>query len=242
VGAATTKKISSRNPPARTRPAARARAARRNGKLSRERIADAAMALVDREGLDALSFRNLGAELGCEAMSIYHHFPSKAHLMDALVDLMLADVTIQSVAEQPDWIARLRHTAHSFRAVSLKHPKLFPFFAVHRLNTRAGVSFIDGTIGIYRDAGFPSDMAARYFRTIGYYLTGAALDETHGYAKGPSAAEPVTGDVIAAEFRNLAASAAFFQPQYFQPTFEDGLEMLLQGMAKARAGLGMPRN
>src|SRR5690349_20169391 len=84
-------------------------------RLSRERIADAAMALVDRDGLEALSFRNLGAVLGCEAMSIYHHFPSKAHLMDALIDLMLAEITIQPAAEQPDWIARLRHTANSFR-------------------------------------------------------------------------------------------------------------------------------
>src|SRR5689334_10736128 len=98
--------------------------ARRNGKLSRGRIADAAMALVDRDGLDALSFRNLGAALGCEAMSIYHHFPSKAHLMDALVDLMLDEIVIQSAAEEPDWVARLRHTAHSFRAAALKHPKL----------------------------------------------------------------------------------------------------------------------
>src|SRR5204862_3258133 len=119
---------------------------RRGTALSRERIAAAAMALVDREGLAALSTRRLGDELGCEAMSIYHHFPSKAHLMDALIDLMIAEVQIESATEQTDWLARLRHGTHSFRAVSLKHPKLFPFFAVHRLNTRAGVGFIDGII------------------------------------------------------------------------------------------------
>jgi len=216
---------------------------RRGNRLSRERIADAAMALVDRDGLAALSFRNLGAELGCEAMSIYHHFPSKAHLMDALIDLMLAQITIQPAADQPNWIVRLRHTAHSFRAVALKHPKLFPFFAVHRLNTRRGVGFIDGTIGILRDAGFPPEPASRYFRTIGYYLTGAALDETSGYARGPSAAEPVSGEVIAAEFGNLASAAAFFQPKYFQTTFEDGLEMLLDGVARAHRALSdLPGN
>jgi AcrR family transcriptional regulator len=236
------KKSRARNRAVRGRPAANGRTAARGGsRLSRERIADAAVALVDRDGLEALSFRNLGAEVGCEAMSIYHHFPSKAHLMDALVDLMLAEITIQSVADQPDWIARLRHTAHSFRAVALKHPKLFPFFAVHRLNTRLGVSFIDGTIGILREAGFPPEPASRYFRTIGYYLTGAALDETHGYAKGPSAAEPVSNEVIAAEFGHLAASARFFQSRYFQSTFEDGLEMLLAGVARAHKALASLR-
>jgi AcrR family transcriptional regulator len=234
-----------RGAPRRVETARRARATggRRDTKLSRERIAAAAMALVDRDGLDALSFRNLGSELGCEAMSIYHHFPSKAHLMDALIDLMLTEIRIPSAAEQPDWIARLRLTAHSFRAAALRHPKLFPFFAVHRLNTRTGVSFIDGTIGILRDAGFAPDPASRYFRTIGYYLTGAALDETHGYAKGPSAAEPVPNEVIAAEFANLAAAAQFFQPRYFQSTFEDGVEMLLEGVARAhRAMSAKPKN
>jgi AcrR family transcriptional regulator len=201
--------------------------------LSREKIAAAALALVDREGLPSLSTRRLGQELGCEAMSIYHHFPSKAHLMDALVDLMLAEVRV-AAADEGDWPQRLRKTAHSFRAMALKHPKFFSFFAVHRLNTRAGVAFIDGIIGILRDAGFSDGEAARYFREIGYYLTGAALDETAGYAKGPSAAEPVSDATIAAEFKHLAAAAPYFHPAHFDRTFEAGLEILLEGVRRAR--------
>jgi AcrR family transcriptional regulator len=211
---------------------------RRGAALSRERIAAAAMALVDREGLAALSTRRLGEELGCEAMSIYHHFPSKAHLMDALVDLMLAQARVELLDEW-DWLERLRRCAHGFRAMALKHPKFFPFFAVHRLNMQSGVAFIDGIIGILRDAGFSDRDAAAYFRELGYYLTGAALDETAGYAKGPSAAEPISNETIAADFRHLAAAARYFQPEHFQATFETGLEMLLAGIEqahRARAG------
>ena len=200
--------------------------------LSRERIAAAALALVDRDGLAALSTRRLGDELGCEAMSIYHHFPSKAHLMDALVDRMLAEAHVAGTGAG-DWLERLRQTAHGFRAMALKHPKFFPFFAVHRLNTASGVAFINGVIGILREAGFSDGDAARYFREIGYYLTGAALDETAGYARGPSAAEPVSNETIAADFKHLAASAPYFQPGYFQTTFETGLEMLLEGIRRA---------
>jgi AcrR family transcriptional regulator len=202
--------------------------------LSRERIAAAALALVDREGLPALSTRRLGDELGCEAMSIYHHFPNKAHLMDALVDLMLAEAR---VAAEGDWLERLRRTAHGFRAMALKHPKFFPFFAVHRLNTRAGAAFINGVIGILREAGFSDSDAARYFREIGYYLVGAALDETAGYAKGPSAAEPVSDETIAADFKHLAAAAPYFQPAHFQATFETGLEILLEGIRRAHGSV-----
>jgi AcrR family transcriptional regulator len=211
---------------------------RRGAALSRERIAAAAMALVDREGLAALSTRRLGEELGCEAMSIYHHFPSKAHLMDALVDLMLAQARVELLDEW-DWLERLRRCAHGFRAMALKHPKFFPFFAVHRLNMPSGVAFIDGIIGILRHAGFSDRDAAAYFRELGYYLTGAALDETAGYAKGPSAAEPISNETIAADFRHLAAAARYFQPEHFQATFETGLEMLLAGIEqahRARAG------
>src|SRR5262249_4103826 len=60
--------------------------------LSRERIVQAALDLVHAHGLAQLSTRRLGQRLGCEAMSIYHHFPSKAHLLDALVDHAIASV------------------------------------------------------------------------------------------------------------------------------------------------------
>jgi AcrR family transcriptional regulator len=200
--------------------------------LSRERIAATALALVDREGLAGLSTRRLGDELGCEAMSIYHHFPSKAHLMDAVVDLVLTDARV-AMAEEWGWLERLRRAAHGFRAMALKHPKFFPFFAVHRLNTLAGVGYIDSIIGILRDAGFSDRDAARYFREIGYYLTGAALDETAGYANGPSAAEPVSDETIATDFPNLAAAAPYFHPEQFEATFETGLEILLEGIRRA---------
>jgi len=202
--------------------------------LSRERIAAAAMTLVDRDGLTRFSTRRLGEQLGCEAMSIYHHFPSKAHLMDALVDLMLAEARV-AMEPQWDWRERLRRAAHGFRAMALKHPAFFPFFAVHRLNTPAGVAYIDGIIGILRDAGFSDREAAIYFRELGYYLTGAALDETAGYASGPSSPEPVSDETIVASFKHLAAAAPFFRSAHFQATFETGLEILLSGIERSRA-------
>lgn len=210
------------------------RAAGEGGRgLSRERIAAAAMALIDRDGLATFSTRRLGEELGCEAMSIYHHFPSKAHLMDALIELMLAEARVV-IEPRWNWRERLRRAAHGFRAMALKHPAFFPFFAVHRLNTPAGVAYIDGIIGILREAGFSDREAAIYFRELGYYLTGAALDETAGYAKGPSSPEPVSNETILADFKHLAAAAPYFQPAHFEATFVTGLEILLDGIARVR--------
>ena len=78
------------------------------------------------------------------------------------------------------------------------------------------------------------DARSRAYAPYSNYLVGAALDETAGYAKGPSAAGPVSNETIAAEFKSLAAAAPYFQPAHFLPTFETGLEILLAGIARAR--------
>lgn len=59
--------------------------------LSRVRIAEAATAIVDRDGLEALSMRRLGAELGVEGMAIYRHFPNKAAVLAGVVEVLLAE-------------------------------------------------------------------------------------------------------------------------------------------------------
>lgn len=200
--------------------------------LSRDGIATAALALIDREGLDALSYRRLAEEIGCEAMSLYHYFPSKAHLIDAVIDRVFGALEIPQASG--DWLERVRKAAWNYRAMALAHPKLYPLLAVHRLNTATGVRKLDEIIGLFRDGGFDDATAARLFREVGYYLTGAALDETAGYAQGPSAAEPVTDAEVARDCPNLAAVAPYFKPQHFERTFADGLEMLLQNVVRLR--------
>ncbi|TIW60708.1 MAG: TetR/AcrR family transcriptional regulator, partial [Mesorhizobium sp.] len=67
---------------------------RTRGRLSREMIEDAAFEVIEREGLSGFSMRKLAAALGCEAMSIYHHFPSQAHLYETLVDRQMSALVV----------------------------------------------------------------------------------------------------------------------------------------------------
>ena len=60
--------------------------------LARERIVDAAMGIIDAEGLDALSMRRLGAELGVNPMAAYHYMPNKAALYDLVLEAVMAGV------------------------------------------------------------------------------------------------------------------------------------------------------
>ena len=201
--------------------------------LSRERIVDAALALVAAEGLEALSMRKLGVALGREAMSLYHFFPSKRHLVDALVDHAIASVDFAPESLAP--IDRLRHAMRAYRAMAHRYARLYPVIGVHRLNTETGVRFIERVLAIVRELEPDDELAARSFRTLGYYLMGSCLDETMGYANGPSAAEPVDDAFVARECPHLVRSARWFQRREWDRTFELGMEQMLAGLDEARS-------
>jgi AcrR family transcriptional regulator len=197
--------------------------------LTKERIERAALKLIERDGLAAFSTRKLAHALGCEAMSIYHHYPSKAHLMDALLDR-----TIRAMPAAPEggWIERLRSVAHNIRDMALAQPEFFQFMALHRMNTPTALRWLDGCIAMFGAGGFDAEATARLFRSFSYYVMGAALDETAGYANGPSAAEPVDSEAISRDYLNVASVAPFFRPAERLKTFDTGLEMLLDGIAR----------
>lgn len=195
--------------------------------LSRERIVAGALELVAADGLRGLSTRRLGERLGVEAMSIYHYFPSKQHLLDALVDHAIASIPLDAPGANPE--DALRRAAHAYRAMARRFPQLYPLVALHRLNTPTGVAFIERVLELVRALVRSDEEAARQFRAFGYYLTGAALDETAGYAHGPSAAEPVDEAYIAAHCPRLAAAAPYFKAPEWDKTFAQGLDALFDG-------------
>src|SRR6266496_4171516 len=88
--------------------------------LSRERILDTALALVDEEGIEALSMRKLGQALGYEAMSLYNHVANKDDLLDGILDLVLAESEPPSPVG--DWDAAIRESAISVHDALRRHP------------------------------------------------------------------------------------------------------------------------
>lgn len=206
---------------------------RKRAPLSRERIVQAAFDLADREGLEAFSMRKLGRALGVEAMSLYHFFPTKQHLVDALVEAAVESVEVPPAGLPP--VERLRRLCRAYRAMAHRHAKLFPIIAVHRLNTPAGVRFIERVLGLVHEATGDDESAARYFRAVGYFLMGTGLDETSGYAKGPTAAEPVSDEFIARECPLLARTSRYFARSEWDTTFELGLEAMMAAIERSAA-------
>ena len=70
----------------------------RPARVSRGQILAAALAIVDANGLEQLTMRRLGAELGVDPMTIYGHVPDKAALFDGLVELVLTEIEVPAAA------------------------------------------------------------------------------------------------------------------------------------------------
>jgi AcrR family transcriptional regulator len=198
--------------------------------LSRELIATEAMALVDEGGLDALSFRALGKRLGCEAMSLYHYFPSKQHLMDALVSICLAETPVPPPGAP--WRERMKTLCLRYRETAVRHAGFAPVLFTHRLNHADGLAWLDKVVGIFDSPDIDNARRAVLFRVMGYYLTGASLDEALGYAKGPSAADPVPIDVAKRDYPNIMGIGAHFGRENHDAFFEEGLELLLDWIGR----------
>src|ERR1700761_3215852 len=96
---------------------------KRRDPISRDAIVAAAIALLDRDGLAALSMRRLGEQLGAGAASLYWHVGSKDGLLDLVLDELIGEVEI-SAADRPRGQEQLKETPKSQRGVSLRHPYL----------------------------------------------------------------------------------------------------------------------
>ncbi|TPN54215.1 MULTISPECIES: TetR/AcrR family transcriptional regulator [unclassified Mesorhizobium] len=213
---------------------------RARGRLSREMIEDAAFEVIEREGLSGFSMRKLAAALGCEAMSIYHHFPSQAHLYEALVDRQVSTMAIPD-GSMP-WRESIRLVMQEFRRIATEHPAFAPFLVVYRMNSPPCLAMLNGVIGLFEAGGFGPELSARLFRTASYYLSGAILDETAGYAKGPSAVTTVSEERLAKDFPSVMRAGAYFGTAGFDKTFEIGLDMLLDEMERLREGVSASRS
>ncbi|MEZ5668092.1 MAG: TetR/AcrR family transcriptional regulator C-terminal domain-containing protein [Alphaproteobacteria bacterium] len=203
--------------------------------LDRDRIAAAALRLIDAEGLDGLSTRKLGRALGVEAMSLYHHFASKGDLLDAVAERLLSDVAVPAWRPGADWVDWIRQLARSYRAVALRHPNAFLLLAGRRFNTDAAFRFLETHLGVLADAGFDPPSAARVFRTVGYFLNGAGLADVATLTAAADRSAPPRMETLAhtEDFPHVRRAAPHLARPALDGIFEFGLETLLDALARA---------
>jgi AcrR family transcriptional regulator len=165
--------------------------------LNRDRVLRAAVALADREGIEAVSMRRLGQELGVEAMSLYNHVARKEDVLDGMVDLIVGE--IEPAPEGGDWKVTARNRILSARTVMLRHPWASSVIDSRRQPSPMVMGYMDGMGGIMRRGGFSVDLMHHAFHALGSRVLGFSqelFDE-----KGESEAAP---EVQALMLRQMA--------------------------------------
>ncbi|MDQ3922836.1 MAG: TetR/AcrR family transcriptional regulator C-terminal domain-containing protein [Actinomycetota bacterium] len=188
--------------------------------LSRRRILEAAIKLADREGLEALSMRRLGRELGVEAMSLYNHVPNKEALLNGMVRILLERLEIP-LDGSGGWEERVREAFRSYRQLAREHPNVFPLFAMRPLSTVESLRIIE----LLRSAGFGTVPALHAFRALSSFTIGYSLAEIQGFALEPKSDRPGTRED---ESRRLEAPT--FEEADRDAEFEFGLDLILTGL------------
>ncbi|MGC5051214.1 TetR/AcrR family transcriptional regulator [Micromonospora sp. DT48] len=223
-------------------------ARKRREPLSRDRALAAATALVDAEGMAALTMRRLAADLGVEAMSLYHHLPGKEGLLDGLVDAVIAEITAaadqaETDAAGGDWRTRLRLRFLAARTVMLRHPWA-PALLSSRPTIPPGVyGYYEGILATLVDGGFSYRIAHRALHAFGSLALGFA-QEVFKPATGEEAdAAEAELAVLAEQLPHLGAMVAAEMHAATDPTlgwcdsqteFEFTLDLLFDGLEQAR--------
>ncbi len=211
-----------------------ARGERRRGRpapLDRRRIAERALLIIDAEGLEQLSMRRLGAELGVEGMAIYHHYRNKAELLDGVLDLLLDELEVP-IDSAGTALERLRRTFEEGRAVAIRHPHAFVLLPTRRFNTDRAFEYYERLLGLFREAGFDVRESARFFRLLAGYVTGAGLAEIGSRAQQPNAT-PVKLETFSdpERFPLVTAIVPELRVGNLDAIFAFGMDVIFEAMA-----------
>jgi len=220
---------------------------RRRKPLTRERVLEGALALADEHGIEAVSMRRLGQELGVEAMSLYNHVASKGDLVREMVDHVVGQFELPD--DEPEWDVAIRRCAVSGHGLLHAHPWACSLALLPSDPRTAGgprIRYMDWLLGTLREAGFSAKLAFSGYHAIDSHIFGFTLWQLDHAAAARR---------IAAGDRDLAEWARTFiaqlRPAYpwlaehaeqhlaeppgeGQREFEFGLDLILDGLKRLR--------
>jgi AcrR family transcriptional regulator len=219
------------------------------GKITRELVLATALEIIDRDGVDALSMRHLGAALGRDPMILYRHAPGKAALLDGVVEMVLAQLRVDPA--NTDWTSHLRSVARDYRALALAHPNVVPLLVTRPLATplalrpRGTLRPLEDLLALLTGTGFSGPDALHIYRAFFGFLNGHLLNELQELVENPDE----TDDLLRlgmhrlplSEFpllRSLAHALACYDGAI---ELERGLDILITGLAATLSPAGAGR-
>jgi AcrR family transcriptional regulator len=215
--------------------------------LDQMRILREAVNFIDQRGLQKLTMRRLGADLGVEAMALYRYVPGREQLLDGVVELVMDELyqdTMGMLAPR-NWPEYLQQMAHGVRRLALAHPRIFPLVATRppaapwlRPPLRS-LRWVEMFLQGLRDYGFSAPASVAVYRGFATFLLGHLLLESS--LAGPEADLPPSADIAFIETNDMSAyplvteSEALLRQDAFLGEFEEALEDLINRMAALHA-------
>jgi AcrR family transcriptional regulator len=199
----------------------------------------AAIAMADAGGIEALTMRRLGRELGVEAMSLYNHVANKEEIVDGIVDLVFGEIDLPSGGG--DWRMAMRRRAISLRDVLLRHRWAIGLMESRRNGGPSNLGHHDAVIGTLRAAGFDINLVAHAYSVLDGYIYGFALTKMtlpfDTSEEAAQVAETMLRPLPVNAYPNLGAMIEHaMQPGYdYGDEFEYGLDLILDGLERVRA-------
>jgi AcrR family transcriptional regulator len=213
-------------------------ATRSKSQLTRSMILQAALKIVDRDGVDGLSMRRLSEAVGRDPVMLYRHLPNKAALLDGIAEIVLAKLAGDTT--DPDWAGQLRTVAHDFRQLALAHPNVVPLLVTRPLTTPLGqrppgmLRPLEDVLALLSSAGFTGDDALHIYRVLFAYLNGHILDELQEIIERPEETDHVLRlglhRLAITEFPQLRALAPALASYDGATELDRGLDLLLPGL------------
>ncbi|MFC9437310.1 TetR/AcrR family transcriptional regulator C-terminal domain-containing protein [Nocardia sp. NPDC057030] len=216
------------------------------GAITRAAVLDAALAIIDSDGVDGLSMRRLAEAVGRDPMVIYRHVPNKAAVLDGVAEIVFAQLSVD--ATDPDWQHQLRTVARGFRGLALAHPKVVPLLVTRPLATPLGqrpisvVRPLEDMLALLTRAGFTGPDALHIYRALFGFLYGHVFNELQEIVERPDETDEVLRlglhRLPIAEFPLLRELAPVLAAYDGAAELERGLDILLSGLAETLPGAG----
>jgi AcrR family transcriptional regulator len=202
------------------------------GGLTKERIVQAAIGLIEREGEDGLSMRRVAAELGVAVMSLYNHVPNKAALLDAVASDILGGMEVADDPAEP-WTERARALLRAYRKIARDHPRCVTLILTRKIEAPSGMRPVEHALAVAADAGFDGGTSVRIMRALLAYAIGAQMREV-GAAKMldylPDHGAHGFDHLDPADFPHVVAHQHELLSHDPETDFEFGLDLLIDAL------------
>src|SRR5882757_130799 len=209
-----------------------------DGPISRSMILQAALRIVDRDGVDGLSMRRLSDEVGRDPTVLYRHVPNKAALLDGVAEIVLGQLRVDTT--DPDWAGQLRAVAHEFRRLALAHPNVVALLVTRPLATPLGqrppgmLQPLEDVLALLTSAGFSGADALHIYRVLFGYLHGHILTELQEIIERPEETDDVLRlglhRLTVTEFPQVRALASALANYDGAAELDRGVDLLLLGL------------